>query len=121
MGTVGSESIEARVAAGIARHHREQQGHAPSTIRAYVVGEMVLVYSSGIFTPTEQNLCETEEGRKLVKSARRELRSLSRRAAEGSVATAVGCDILRSFWDLDIRSGEQIEVYLASRPLSPVR
>ena len=108
-----------RIAQLIAKHHREQQGKAPAETKAHMVGDMLVVYSSGIFTPTEESLCQSEEGRKLVKSARRELRSLTRRKAEMVVAKALGCEILRSFWDLDVRTGEQIEVYMADRKLAP--
>jgi uncharacterized protein YbcI len=85
---------------------------------AYVVGDMVLVRSSGCYTGTEQRLAATEEGRKLVKSARRELRSLNRRQVESLVAEIVGVLVLRSFWDLDVRVGEQVEVYVLEQDLT---
>lgn len=77
---------------------------------------MVVVVSDGVFTPTEQGLCETSEGRKLVQSARREQRALTRRAVEAEVARVVGRPVVRSFYDLDVRVAEQIEVYMLVGP-----
>ena len=74
--------------------------------------DMVVVRCQDVFTPTEQELVETEEGRKLVQSARREQRALTRREAEASVAKASGRRVLRSFYDLDVRVGEQVEIYV---------
>lgn len=113
--TVTSESIETKLAVIAARYHFEQQGKEPESVRARVMGDMVLVHSTGIYTPTELDLCGSDEGRKLIKSARRELRSLTRREIEHQIAELLHCKVLRSFWDLDVRSGEQVEVYMLDK------
>lgn len=120
MNTVTRESIEQRVAEAASRYHFEQQGKSPEQIRAHLLGDMVIVYSSGIYTPTEVVLAGTDEGRKLIKSARRELRSLTRRNIEHQLADLLHSDVLRSFWDIDVRSGEQVEVYMLSRKIDLV-
>lgn len=96
----------------VARYHREQQGHTPEVCRVVVLSDMAIVRCAKIFTPTEQELVGTEEGRKLVQSARREQRALTRREAEAAVAEAVGRRVVRSFYDLDVRVGEQVEIYV---------
>ena len=108
------DNLEAEIADRIARFHEEQQGCRSAQTIARVVGDMVLVRSIGCFTPTETKLAQTEDGRKLVKSARRELRSLTRRQIEGQIADLVGTSVIRSYWDLDVRVGEQVEVYILS-------
>ncbi len=113
--TITSDPIEMQVAEAATKYHHDQQGWAPKTLRAHIVSDMVIIYSSGIYTPTEESLSDTEEGRKLIKSARRELRSITRKDIESRLASILGCEVLRSFWDLDIRSGEQVEVYMLSR------
>ncbi|MEA2551930.1 MAG: hypothetical protein QOJ65_106 [Fimbriimonadaceae bacterium] len=110
--------LEAEIARVISRFHEDQHGCKADRTVAYVVGDMVLVRSSGCYTGTEQRLAATEEGRKLVKSARRELRSLNRRQVESLVAEIVGVLVLRSFWDLDVRVGEQVEVYVLEQDLT---
>lgn len=73
---------------------------------------MAVVRCRDIFTPTERELVTTEEGRKIVQSARREQRALTRRQIEAAVAGAIGRTVIRSFYDLDVRVGEQAEIYV---------
>ena len=105
-------TVETEIERTVARHHREQQGHTPEVCRVVVLPDMAVVRCRNVFTPTELELVRTEEGRKLVQSARREQRALTRRAAESAVAHAAGRTVARSFYDLDVRVGEQVEVYI---------
>ncbi len=105
-------TVEHEIEKVVGRYHREQQGHTPEVCRVVVLGDMVVVRCTNIFTPTERELVGTEEGRKLVQSARREQRALTRREAEAAVGQTVGRHVVRSFYDLDIRVGEQVEVYV---------
>jgi uncharacterized protein YbcI len=110
--------LEAEIARVISRFHEDQHGHRAQHTVAYVVGDMVLIKSGGCYTQTEEHLALTDDGRKLVKSARRELRSLTRRQAERQVSDIVGVKVLRSYWDLDVRVGEQVEVYILEHDLT---
>ncbi|MBC8104063.1 MAG: DUF2294 domain-containing protein [Cytophagales bacterium] len=108
-------SIEAEVANAIVRFQREQQGRGAADVRASLVGDMVVVRSGGIFTPTEAHLAVSDEGRRLIKSARQELRSIHRGEIEGIVSKLVDCTILRSYYDLDVDAAEQVEVYMLTQ------
>jgi uncharacterized protein YbcI len=110
--SITKAGMEKEIARVISRFHEDQHGCRPSTAVAYLVGDMAIVRCTGCFTPTESSLSSSEDGRKLVKSARRELRSLNRRDVERQVGEIVGSRVIRSFWDLDIRVGEQVEVYV---------
>src|SRR4051812_18531999 len=110
--SITKAGMEKEVARAISRFHEDQHGCRPTTTVAYLVGDMAIVRCTGCFTPTESSLASSEDGRKLVKSARRELRSLNRRDVERQVGEIVGSRVIRSFWDLDIRVGEQVEVYV---------
>ena len=105
-------TIEAEVASAVVRFHREQQGRGPADVRAYLIGDMILVRSAGIFTPTEARLAVTEEGRRLIRSARQELRAITHLELEGVVAGLVGCSVLRSYGDVDVSAAEQVEVFV---------
>ena len=109
--------MEAEIAQVVSRFHEDQHGCKADCTVAHVVDDIVLIRSSGCFTATERHLSVTEDGRKLVKSARRELRSLNRRQIEAQIADLVGVRVLRSFWDLDVRVGEQVEVYILEQAL----
>lgn len=104
--------VEAEIAKAIVRTHREQHGRGPADVRATIVRDMVLARYSGILTSTEARLLGTEEGRRLIRSARHELRSISHREAEDAVAAAAGRKVLRSYADLDVEAAEMIEVFI---------
>ena len=110
-------TIEAEVANAIVRFQREQQGRGPADARAHLVGDLILVRCAGIFTPTEARLAATDEGRKLIKSARQELRSISSAEIEAIVADIVGCAVVRSYGDISVEAAEQMEVYVLNADL----
>ncbi len=112
---LSKEGLEGEVARLVSRFHEDQHGCKPEKASAHLVDDLVIVRSSGCFTPTELNLSKTDDGRKIVKSARVELRSLTRKQIEGQISDLLGIRVLRSFWDLDIRVGEQVEVYVLER------
>lgn len=112
MATKGS--LEADVANAVVRFQREQQGRGATDVRAHLIGDLVVVRCAGIFTPTEAHLAASEEGRRLIKSARQELRSINRAEIEGVVAGLLSCDVVRSYYDVDVDAAEQVEVYVLS-------
>lgn len=73
---------------------------------------MVVVRCSGIYTPTEQRLFATEDGRRLIKSARQELRSINHGEIESLIASITSTAVLRSYYDIDVQSAEQVEIYV---------
>lgn len=115
--TDNRECLQLDLANAIARYHREQQGRAPGRIDVQIAGNLIVVLSNDIYTPSEEQLCGSDEGRALIKSARRELRSITRDKAHAQIASVCGCPVLRSYWDIDSRIGEQIEVYVLAAKL----
>ncbi|MBC7806602.1 MAG: DUF2294 domain-containing protein [Akkermansiaceae bacterium] len=107
-------SIEAEVANAVVRFQREQQGRGATDVRAHLLGDLIVVRCGGIFTPTEAHLAVSDEGRRLIKSARRELRSINRVEIEEIVGQIAGCDVVRSYYDLEVGAAEQVEVYVLS-------
>ena len=110
-------ALEAEIASAITRFHREQQGRGPGEVRAFLVGDMILVRCTQIFTPIEAHLSASDEGRKLIKSARRELRSINHDEIEGVIGELVSCAVARSYCDLNVEAAEQIEVYMLEQNL----
>ncbi|HVT14367.1 MAG TPA: DUF2294 domain-containing protein [Fimbriimonadaceae bacterium] len=113
-----TQTIEGEISSTIARFHFDQQGQSPRSIEVFVCGEMIVVRCHDVFTHTERDLAATSEGKKLIQSARRDQRALTRREIEAKIARLVDRQVLRSFYDIDTRNGEQVEVYVLDRPLS---
>ena len=117
MGQFSKGSLEAEVANAVVRFQREQQGRGAQDVRAHLVGALILVRSTGIFTPVEAKLAASEEGRRLIKSARQELRSINHAEVEQIVGKILGCAVLRSFFDVDVEAAEQVEVYVLAEDI----
>lgn len=105
-------TIEAEIANAVVRFQREQQGRGPTDVRAHLLGDLIVVRSSGILTQTEQRLSATDEGRRLIRSARQELRGIHHAEIEDLISGIVGSRVLRSYADLQVEAAEQIEVYI---------
>lgn len=86
-------------------------------MRVHLVGDLVLVRCQGIFTPTEAKLSSSDEGRKLILSARRELRSIVHEEIEEIIAGIAGCRVLRSYSDVDVEAAELMEIYVLDQNL----
>ena len=109
--------MESEVANAVVRFQREQQGRGPTEVRAHLLGDLMLVRSNGIFTPTEARLAVSEEGRRLIRSARQELRAISHLEIEEIIGGIVGARIIRSYFDIHVDEAEQIEVYVLEADL----
>ena len=110
-------ALEAEIANAVTKFHREQQGRGPQEVRAFIMGELVLVRCQNIFTPIEAKLAGSDEGRKLIKSARQELRSINHAEIEAIIATLAVCEVLRSYCDVNVEAAEQVEVYVLGQNL----
>lgn len=115
MNQLSKGALEAEIAGAVTRFHREQQGRGPGDVRAFIVGDMVLVRCQSIFTPVEAHLSASDEGRKLIKSARQELRSINHAEIEEIIGKIAGCAVLRSHCDLSVEAAEQVEVYVLAQ------
>jgi uncharacterized protein YbcI len=110
-------TIEAQVANAIVQFQREQQGRGPADVRVHLIGDLILVRCTGIFTLTETRLAVSEEGRRLIKSARQELRVITRADQENLIAGIVDCNVIRSYGDVDVEAAEQMEVFVLEADL----
>ncbi|KAG8526093.1 uncharacterized protein KY384_000085 [Bacidia gigantensis] len=110
-------TIEAEIANAVVKFQREQQGRGPGDVRVHLIGELILARCSGIFTPTEARLAVSEEGRRLIRSARQELRSINHAEIENAVASISGVAVVRSYSDVNVEAAEQIEVFVLASDL----
>jgi uncharacterized protein YbcI len=108
-------ALEAQIANAVVKFQRDQQGRGPQEARAHLMDDLVLVRSTGIFTPVEAKLVASEEGCKLVKSAR-ELRSIHHAEIESLIGEIASCAVMRSFYDVDV-AAEQVEIYVLANDL----
>src|SRR5687768_14847698 len=106
--------IEAAMCDGIARFEQEYMGRGPKDIRAYVLGDCVVVRLQGVLTAAEQHLVTTlpvEKGRDLLKQVRTQLIEVARPALDRLVESVTGVKPLSLHHDISTVTGEEIVVF----------
>jgi uncharacterized protein YbcI len=106
--------IEAAICVGIGRFEQDYMGRGPKDIRAYLLGDLLLVRLRGVLTAAEQHLAHTqprETGRDLLKAVRRQLVETARPVLEALVEEVAGVKPLSLHHDINTRTGEEILLF----------
>lgn len=101
---------EAEFTKAMIKLEREYLGRGPADARTFFIKDMILVRLSGILTPAEIKLCETKDGRQLVKETRRQLFESSREMIEQMVRDITDCQLISLHTDMSTQTGERIVV-----------
>ena len=102
--------LEAELTKEIVRIEKEYLGRGPIDARTTLINDMALVRLRGVLTPAEEKLAETQEGRALVKDARRQLFETSRPILVEIVRQTLGVELIDLFSDISTETGERIIV-----------
>ena len=112
--------MEAAVCQGVSRFEQDYMGRGPRDIRAYLLGDLLVVRLQGVLTPVEQNLATlplAEQGRDLLKHMRTHLIETARPVLEAMVREATGVNVLSMHHDISTVTGEKVLVFtLAESP-----
>ena len=112
--------IEAAICEGITRFEQEYMGRGPKHIRAYLLGDLVLVRLQGVLTAAEQQLVKSvapQHGRILLKQVRSELIETARPLMEAMVQEITGIQPVSMHHDISTLTGEEVVLFtLASAP-----
>jgi uncharacterized protein YbcI len=106
--------IEAAVCEGVARFEQEFMGRGPKDIRAFLLGNFLVVRLQGVLTAAEQHLVNTqppEKGRDLMKQVRAQLIETARPALEALVRDITGSSIRSLHHDISTRTGEEVVIF----------
>jgi len=112
--------IEAAICKGMSHFEQEYMGRGPKDIRAYLIGDLLVVRLLGVLTAAEQHLVQTlpvEKGRDLLKQVRSQLIEVARPKLDLLVADITGVNPLSLHHDISTLTGEEIVVFtLAESP-----
>src|SRR3954469_8751215 len=112
--------IEAAVGAGISRFEQEYLGRGPKDVRAFLLGDLVVVRLQCVLTAAEQHLVKSlspDKGRDLLKQVRTQLIEVARPALMAMIRDATGVAPVSLHHDISTVSGEEvIVVSLAAAP-----
>ena len=115
-----SGEIEAAICQGLSRFEQEYMGRGPKDIRAYLIGDLLVVRLRGVLTAAEQQLVTTfqaEKGRGLLKQVRTQLMATARPALETMVQDLTGVKVVSLHHDISTQTGEEVVLFtLAEAP-----
>ncbi len=106
--------IEAAVCKGMAQFEQEYMGRGPKDIRAYLIGDLLVVRLQGVLTAAEQHLVSTlppEKGRDLLKQVRTQLIEIARPALEKLVQEITNTEPRSMHHDISTVTGEEIVIF----------
>ena len=112
--------IEAAICNGTTRFEQEYMGRGPKDIRAYLLGDLLVVRLQGVLTAAEQQLVKSlpaEKGRDLLKQVRAHLIETARPVLETMVEEVTGVKVLSLHHDISTVTGEELILFtLAESP-----
>jgi len=116
-----SGEIEAAICQGLSRFEQEYMGRGPKDVRAYLLGDLLVVRLSGVLTEAEQHLVKTiraEKGRDLLKQVRVQLIEAARPIIEAMVQEITGVKVVSLHHDISTLTGEEVVLFtLVESPL----
>jgi uncharacterized protein YbcI len=106
---------EAAISDEMMAFQHEFVGRGPERIRTRIVEDLVIVRSFGVFTPAENQLANTYEGRRLIKAMRQQVLEAGRPDLEAIVQKYAGVEVVSVHSDISTKSGEWIDVFVLER------
>jgi len=112
--------IEATVCEFITSFEQDYIGRGPKSIRAHLIGDLLVVRLQGVLTAAEQQLVKShqaEKGRDLLKQMRTHLIETARPMLELMVHSVTGVIMLSLHHDVSTVTGEEVMLFtLAESP-----
>ena len=111
--------IEAAICEGISRFEQEYRGRGPKNIRAFLLGDFIVVRLQGMLTPAEQHLAKfpSDRGRDLLKQVRTQLIETAKPLMQAMVREITGVQVVSLHHDISTVTGEEVVLFaLAEAP-----
>jgi len=106
--------IESAICEGISRFEQDYMGRGPKDIRAFLLGDLIVVRLKGVLTAAEQHLVKSltaEKGRDLLKQVRTHLIETARPVMEAMVQKVTGIKVLSLHHDISTSTGEEVVLF----------
>lgn len=109
--------IEAAICDGMTHFQQEYLGRGPKDVRAFLIGDFLVIRLKGVLTAAEQHLVKSipdAKGRDLLKQVRTQLIEVARPALDHLVESITGIKPLSLHHDISTVSGEEVVIFTLS-------
>ena len=106
--------IEAAICERIARFEQEHMGREPKSVRAHLIGDLLVVRLTGVLTEAEVHLVKSlpaGKGRDLLKEIRAHLVETARPILEAIVEEVTGVKMRSLHRDISTVTGEKVIIF----------
>ena len=106
--------IESAICKGMSQFELEYMGRGPKDLRAYLLGDVLVVRLIGVLTAAEQHLVRTlpsEKGRDLLKQVRTQLVEVACPKLSDLVREVTGVDVVSMHHDISTVTGEEFVLF----------
>jgi uncharacterized protein YbcI len=112
--------IEAAICDAISGFEQKYRGRGPKGVRAFLLGDFVVVRLQGLLTPAEQQLAKfpSEKGRDLLKQVRSHLIETAKPLIQVMVQEITGVNVMSLHHDISTVTGEAFVVLTLAEPPS---
>jgi uncharacterized protein YbcI len=110
--------IEAAICDGMSRFEQEYRGRGPKEIRAFLLGDFIVIRLQGMLTPAEQQLAKfpSEKGRDLLKQVRTHLIETAKPLIQAIVQDITDVKMVSLHHDISTVTGEAFVVVTLAEP-----
>lgn len=110
--------VEAAISTGLIRFQREYMGRGPKDVKAYLLGDMLVVRLMGVLTEAEQHLVRLPRGagRDLLKQTRTQIVEAARPILESMIADVTGTKVVSLHHDISTTTGENVMIFTLAKP-----
>ncbi len=110
--------IESAICEGISHFEQECRGRGPKDIRAYLLGDFVVVRLRGLLTVAEQQLARvpSDKGRDLLKQVRTHLIESAKPLLQALVEDITGVKVVSLHHDISTVTGEAFVILTLAEP-----
>lgn len=105
--------LEASVCEVLRRYSLEYLGRGPKDIRAYLLGDLLLVRMYGVLTLAEQQLANSKigNGKSLLKQVRSQLIETARKELELMITNCTGVHVISLHHDISTETAEEVVIF----------
>ena len=106
--------IESAICKGMSQFELEYMGRGPKDLRAYLLGDVLVVRLIGVLTAAEQHLVRTlpsEKGRDLLKQVRTQLVEVACPKLSDLVREVTRVDVVSMHHDISTVTGEEFVLF----------
>jgi uncharacterized protein YbcI len=108
---------EAEISQALVQFEKDFMGRGPTSCKAYMIDDIILVRLKGVLTSAEQHLSKNQEGSQLIKRVRANLLENARGLLVEAIEQVVTAKVVSLHTDISTKTGERVIIFTLTKNL----